>query len=411
MTSVRALLASMTMGVAFVLAAACQGSGGTGGTSPPTAVLSAIPSPHAAPGPSLVYTKRVGLTDASGRRWPTLEVVTYDVGAKRELASFEVGKVGEYPVDVILAGDKVIVNLEQRIVLYNTDGSSRRELRTAPPGGHVIGIGASPDGSKLALAEQVARKCEPRCPPYADITSVAFLDVASGQELRAVPQSAPGFAGFRGQAAVFTWRDDGTGAVVQGYTYSEAPSGTATVLLNGTVLTHEIGDYPLVSPNGRYAAVRGPTTICSLSSPIEQHEVSVRELESGGLLSSVHDDTLNLQWQEWSPDGTQLLYQTYSLRPDPGGSPCKLQDENTVRWYVLRVDGSPPSPVDDLEVLRDRWYGDRRVKFLCDDRFVLYPYCPDERGIGQAVDLYVGDTKVDSGMDIRIIGFIEEAGM
>ena len=342
------------------------------------------------------------MTETSSRAWPTLAIATYDVSAKRQVASFEIGDVGEYPIDVIIVGNKLAVNLEQRIVLYNLDGSDPRELRKALPGGSIIGVGASRDGTKLALAEQTGPLCDPECRPYADVTSVVFLDVASGQELLVVPQSAPGFAEFRGQAWVFTWRDDGKGVVVHGATYSEQPGGTATVLLDGSVRTHEVDGY--VSPNGRYTAIGGYITDCPLET---EHEIALRALDTGGLLSSVHDDSVNFQLQEWSPDGTELLYQTYLVRANPNGSRCKIVDETTVRWYVLRTDGSPPSPVPDPEALRDQWYGAARPKLLCGDHVVLYPHCSDERGIAQPVDIYIADTKVDSGMDIQILGYIQ----
>jgi len=328
------------MGTTLVVAAACHSSGdaqpSTGLSTRQAVAITAVPtaaptpvhaaSPAAAPtaspgvsaspaprtGPLLVYTKEVRMIMAGGRGWPTLEVATYDVGAKRQLASFEVGKVGEYVLDVIVVGNKAAANLQERIILYDLDGSNPRELRRAPAGGSIVGVGASRDGTMLALAEYTDPLCNPQCRPYADITSVVFLDVASGRELLVVPQSTPGFAGFRGQAAVITWRGDGRGVVVEGYTYSEAPGGTATVLLDGTVLTHDLGDYPVPAP----------------------------------------------------------------------------------------------------EPLRDWWYGDRGVKILCNGAVVpppytSYMYCPGG-GINQPVDLYVADTKVDSGMDIRILGYIQE---
>jgi len=399
------------MGVAVVLAGACQSSGNTKGTtaptSAPTAALTASPSLTPATGPLLVYTKEVRQANAGSRRWPTLEVVTYDIGAKRQLASFEVGEVGEYPNNVIVVGNKLAANLEQRIVLYNLDGSDPRELRRAPAGGSIIGIGASRDGTKIALAEQTDPLCDPECRPYADITSVVFLDVVSGQELPVVPQSAPGFADFRGQAWVLTWRDDGEGVVVHGATYSEQPGGTATVLLDGSVRTHDLRGYVFLAPNGRYAA-HGFDLPCM---NVIGHGVSLRDLDAEVDLASVQDDGLVFGPAEWSPDSTQYLYSAYAARPSTSGGLCPESAEGPLQWHLLHVDGSPPSPVPDPQALRDRWYGDRRVEFRCDGRPVLYANCFDEQGIAQPVDIYIADTKVDSGLDVRIIGYIQGSNM
>jgi hypothetical protein len=355
-----------------------------------------------------VYTKEVRQANAGSRRWPTLEVVTYDIGAKRQLASFEVGKVGEYPTDVIIVGNKLAANLEQSIVLYNIDGSSPRELRAAPPGDSIIGVGASRDGTKLALAEQTDPLCDPQCRPYAHITSVVFLDVVSGQELLVVPQSAPGFAGFRGQAWVLTWRDDGKGVVVRGATYSEQPGGTATVLLDGSVRSHDLRGSEFVAPNGRYAA-HGFDLPCM---NVIGHGVSLRDLDAEVDLASVHEDGLVFGPGEWSPDSTGYLYSTYATQPSAYQTPCLGEYvQGSFQWHLLHVDGSPPSPVPDPEALRDQWYGAARPKLRCGDRVVLYPSCTDERGVDHALDLYFGDTRVDSGMDIRVLGYIQEPGM
>lgn len=435
----RAFLAAITTGTAIVLAGACCSSGGTEGTTapvaPPTVVSTTgrtvVPTgvPTAAPTPAptaasvaspsppaadqlVVYTKQVRMTNAYLPRYPfeidTYDIVTYDVGADSRLSSFQVDKPPGPPSDITLVGDKIAVNLKQRVVLYNVDGSGASELRAAPPQGSILSVAASPDGTKLALAEQTGPLCDPKCRPYAQITSLVFLDVASGQELLVMPQSSPAFATFRGQADGLTWRDDGSGIVVQGSTASESPGGTATVLLDGWMRTHDLRGSDFVAPNGRYAA-HGFDLGCE---NVSGHGVSLRDLDSEVDLASVHDDSLVFEPGEWSPDSTGYLYSTYATQPSASQPPC-LQEyvQGSFQWHLLRIDGSPPLPVPDPEALRDQWYGAARPRLLCGDRVVLYPYCTDERGATQAVDLYFGDTKVDSGTDIQILGYVQQPNM
>ena len=76
------------------------------------------------------------------------------------------------------------------------------------------------------------------------------------------------------------------------------------------------------------------------------------------------------------------------------------------RRYLLRVDGSPPGPVSDVRIVYERWYGDRYFEFRCFGEVRRDEWCLDEEGVRQPVDIYVGDTWVDSGMDARVIGFV-----
>jgi len=381
----------------LVVALALAGCGGSGKGASPSAAATASWT-----GPLLVYTKQVRETETTDRLWPAIEVVTYDIGAKRKVASFEIGGVGEYPSEVVTAGNKIVANLEQRAVMYDIDGSSPRVLREAAPGGYVIGIGASADGTKLALTEARAGA---QGGDWVTGTDIVVLDIASGEEILTVQQSAPGFAGFIGQAGTITWRDDGSGFVVQGYTYSEYPGGTSTVMLDGSVRTHALQDWVLAAPDGRYVEHGARAPVCE---SIGKSEIVLRDLDSEADLASVQGEGSILVPREWSPDSKELLYSAYAALPADGREWCSLRpDPASESWYILRVDGSPPEPVSDVRAVYQRWYGDQHVRFRCLGEFRRDRWCSDEQGRMQPVEVWVGDTMVGSGVEVEVVGFID----
>jgi hypothetical protein len=366
----------------------------------------ATPSPAATrawTGPLLVYTRDVRSVDTSSRISYAHQVVTYDVGAKREIASLD-------GVQAILAGDKIIARSGTQVVQYDIDGSNPRVLREAPEGGAITWVAVSADGTKIALTEEKERPSPWK--GWAEITSVVFLDVESGREILVVPMSAPGFEGFGWEAWHVIWRDDGKGVVLLGSSNSDMPGGTATVLLDGSVRNHDVTTW-LAAPNGRYVAEASLGTIMPCEIFIHLNEIALHDLDSGKALASVHNDELFLLPLEWSPDSTELLYATYSTRPAAEGecNPPKeggvMHDQASERLYLLRTDGSPPEAVADIEAVHQGWYSDRHVRFFCLGKPVRGPWCSGERGESEPVDIYVGDILVGSGEGVEIVGFID----
>lgn len=384
---------------------ACTEGGEEASLRAPTAAPSVRPSPSAAMGSFLVYTREVRSTEGPSRRWPTWEVVTYDLDAKRELASFEIGTEGEYPHQVVIAGDKLIANLEWRVVQYDIDGSNPRVLRQVPEGGEIFWVAVSPDATTLALTEAPKNIFQPD-----SIFSVAFLDIASGEELLAVTQTREAFAGFGGHVGTITWREDGSGVAIYGWVHAGRPGGTATVLLDGTVTVHHLTGWPCISQNGLYAW-HGPTASTCMPEcfPLND-ELILRDLTSDTDILSLSESGLILHPHEWSPDGTEALYATYSTMPSEEQPDCFEHDPSTARWFLLHLDGLQTEPVDRETVL-DRWYGDHRVRFRCLGEPVDYGTCTTERGDETDVEIYVGDTKVGTGRDVCITGFIGLEGV
>lgn len=405
------ILAALGLGAGL---ASCGGdssrepSGTSSATSP---AVQASPT-AAVVGPLLVYS--IGAPPDSPT--PGWTIRTYDVGAGRTISSFEIGRAGELPQQAVLAGSRIVVNLNRRIVSYALDGSDARDLRrtSGADGNYIVSIGVSPDGTRIALTEQRAPVCTTpdasgtgTCSPFSANTDIVVIDAADGHELLKVPQSAPGFEGYVGQAAVTAWRDDGRGFVVSGYTYSEYYGGVATVMLDGSVRQHDYRSWPYIAPNGRYIA-DGQGSPCSLSLPTERHELRLRDIDGNRIVNQTAEPVLNIEPTEWSPDGTEFLYRTYMLVPEPSQPPCRTADESTVTWHVLRTDGSPPSTETDQYGARRRWFGDRYLEYRCAGSVVPQAYCSAADGTDAAIDLYLRGQLAGSGRELRVIGFVQQ---
>lgn len=401
---------TLATALAVLLSLAAWGCGEPSSGEP--AIVAAPTTGPRTAGPLIVYAKQnpAGGGDPSART-----IVAYDLGARREAASFNVAGVSQIPR---LASRRIIVNLSRSIMSYAFDGSDGRELRRAPDDDHIIGIGVSPDETKVAVTEQRGEPCGPpdpatgtgTCRGYRAVTFIVVIDAADGRELLTVPQSDPRFAGYLGQAAVITWRDDGRGFVVEAYTYSEYYGGLATIMLDGSVTTHSFRAWPHLSPNGRYIA-DGPIAVCDLSSAIELHELVISDLDSGRTLATVNDPKLSLSLQDWAPDSSQFLYSTHALKPKPDATGCKTEDKTTETWQTLRVDGSPPALEQDPFSVRRRWYGERVVEYLCNGEPALTAWCvsdsPSPPGGYVPLDTYVGRKLIDRALDFGLIGFLD----
>lgn len=391
----------------------------------------------AAADPSLIIfttlAEGIGPADAH----PRLTVTVYDTIARATRHSFDIGDgATDSPRKVVAAGNKLVVNFGDRIVRYDLDGSNPHELRHAnapesdggvfPPG--FIDIAASPDGTKLALTEETRDLCPPppptppspgatpgQCRTYAEVTRASIIDVATGAEMMSVPQSDPGFDPYHGQAAEITWRDDGTGFVVAGLTYSEAGGSIATVTVHGTVRTFG-GQHDALAPNARVVSSGDGDYVCGLGGTFVQHQIVVRGLDAGPPANTVGDRVLNLSEQEWSPDSSELLYTTTTLTPSASNPGCVDEDETSIRWFRLPTNGSPPIPVSDIWEARRRWYGNRMIEFRCagqliSGRFTMYtdPACPDPNASLAPVDAYVDGTKIGSGLRWHTVQLIPDA--
>lgn len=358
----------------------------------------------------IAFTTQAREISSLGRTAQVWDVTTYDTAEHRVVHSFEVGAEGDFPTQAVIAGDKIVVNLETRVVEYNRDGSNPRELRHALDGGRILGVGASPDGALLAITEQTRELFDaPANPsatalPYSAITNIAVIDLRSGAEVLALPASDPGFAGYNGQPARVIWRDDGRGFIVEGYCYCDGGASFATILLDKTIVVHD-GSWSgtLVAPNARFSIVDTGSLVCGLGGIPVRHSMPLRDLDTNGIVITVQDDVQNVEPVEWSPDGSQLLYRSYTVSSDPSRPECLIEDPGSSRYHVLPTDGSPPFDIASVAEARKRWSGDQAIEYRCRTEVVVQPYCLTPSGQQDNLDVSVGGALVASNQDFRLI--------
>lgn len=347
--------------------------------------------PVDAAGPLLVYRK-----DAiEGQGGPVYRIAVYDLGSERELGAFEIGSNSARTQDFVLAGRRIIVNLGHTLVSLSLAGDDERVLRTVPdadtfmPGYHRPLL--SPDGTTLAVTEISGDEDH-------HVLHVLFLDAATGQELAAVEQSDDTFPAFVGDAVPITWRDDGTGIVVRGYTYSERPGGLATVLLDGSVRVYEGGRHDLVAPTGRIVArwiPVGTSVDCVFG-----ERLAAVDLDSGAEVAAVVQAGTHFVPFQWSRNGRSLLYWTQPV--DLQGRDCWDVER---QWHLVHIDGRDGELVPDPERLVAAWRAERFSGFdidvTCPDR-TLRVTCSGNTAHSLTVDGMV----IDRGTDMAPIALV-----
>jgi hypothetical protein len=277
------------------------------------------------------------------------------------------------------------------------------------PEGHFIGIAASDDGTMLAYTEQTGRLGAAQdaggqyVSPYPAATRLGVVSIGDGSDVFSIPQSDPQFSDYRGQLAIPTWRDDDAGLLVAGFTYSEAPGGLATVMLDGAASVHFFDGYVGVSPNGRFVA-DDDAEFCDLGSPAENHEVRIVDLDTNSSLATLHDDDVTLDAREWSPDGDELLIERYRL-VHVDGSFCRGRDTAS-EWAILAASGAAAIRVSGPDEAHERWY-DHPLRYACAGETVIQPYCQDGMGGAAPLAVSVGDFVLGEIRNFQFVGFID----
>lgn len=344
---------------------------------------------------------------AQGDSRDVWRIAVYDPLAQREISSFEVGDTTESPLHAVPAGNEIVVQFDRRVVAYSMDGSKSRVLHEAREGGYIVAIASSRDGRRLALTEYLQDQCpvlSERCLDARAITKVSAIELSSGNEVFSFGAEGFEYGSFVGAPQALTWRSDSAGLLIEGFLGGEQNSAVATVMLDGTVYDEGLRSFGTAgtSPDGR-AIVRAPEPICDgLDLSWERHTLGVDETISKRPLARLSDDVRSLLHVAWSPDGRELLYQTYTLMPNPSRPACPQPDPITVQWFTLDIGSGMTTRAANRYAVEDRWYAAAAVDFRCDDIGVEEPYCP---GNGQAapVDAYVGGTKIASGFHFRLV--------
>ena len=382
----------------------------TSAATPPPAVELVDGVPAGAVGPLVVFTRGVREERTASRSFSVIEVVTYDLGVDRVIASFELGGAGNQPAGLWLLGNEVLVNLEHTLIVYRLDGTIGRILSGGAGGVlRFRGVVVSPDGSMVAVAERGDEACARAC--------VVFIDAATGDERGRVPDGTPGLAELGGFPQPQAWLEDGSGVVVFGQANGEGTRGAATVMLDGGARQHPVGEVIVrVAPGGRHLlllrdradAWERDALGCGLYTRLD-----VYDLERDRVVVRVGDPAFAIVFSdlEWSPDSGELLY---TLRPLPerADGSCSEQAqqwyERPERWLLLDVQAAVSRPVDDLEAVRDRWAGSPRVTFICNGEEVRQATgCRDDRMSAIAVELVVDGRAIPAGKMNHLLGFVE----
>jgi hypothetical protein len=399
----RRIMRCLTASVVVVVLTGACGSDSTPGKPTATGIVDA---------PLAVFVRVTGETEqAAGRSVPNLEVVGYRLDNGAEVSRFELPAV--FPNQLVLAGNRVVANSEQALTAYDLDGGNVHELRRINDGAFV-GLAASPDGALVAVIEQSPSIYKPPAGataiPVRDATALVVLEATTGNERLVVRQSRAEFDQYGGYLAVPTWRSDGRGVVVAGYTNTEAPGGFATVMLDGSVIVFGERSYGGVSPDGKHIGIGDIYSLCDLAYTF-RGGIQITDLVTGAVVSEARSDGLGFNVAQWSPNGDELLYQTHALIPGPSNSGCSILDESSARLHILRTDGSPPIDLPDVADTFARWSSQRPVIRYCDGRPTLGIYCYD-RSTGQytSTEATVGSVHA-TGKELTFVGFVEPPGL
>ena len=333
-------------------------------------------------GPVVVYR------DGSGA------VIAYDVGAGRELrrgsSAFEIG-------------------LEEPSALGGFVGvpPSEASLRPAGAVAPLAGGGADALAATRAYSHdgRLAAFVEHGGSTFDGPSTIRIVDVATGADRLTLPFANPYSEQFRGVPAVVTWRDDDAGFFIIGTYPIDAPTGYATVMLDGSIRLHQLGPGDTIAPSGRAAALLDVWSM-SCDYYVDSHRIRIRNLDTGRDSSVIVDTDRMLVPVEWSPSGDGFLYASYTVGPARADPWCKGErDPSTARWFLLPAAGGDPEPVPDPHGLRERWYGDRLVDVTCVDGSA--PSWSDQCDSGRARVVIVGGRTVVTGEGIDVLGFVD----
>ncbi len=387
--------------------------------------------PHDAIGPLVVYERladRQELTERgenyimTGVVRTAIEVVTYDLGAEEEVASFVVASRNQPRID--LAGRRVLVNFGETLWSFALDGSGGSELIVVD--GYIERLHVSQDGSRIAL-----NHCEEFC-GHGDPNDIVVLDVESGNVVLTYDAStAPD--GFVGVLGPDRWMPDGSALVLAGWTYTDAPGGIARLTLDGDleIIEHQRDynrdiDYRGVRPS---IVHEGGNRGCAIAGYNGVARIVLRDPLTNEVMNQIEDEWPVFGWGERSPDGQEVLLSRHQLTAElaeaimdgyaDGGCPARAVAEQSWQkpreWLVLPVDGSAPFMVADRGEAYARWLGDRVVSFVCGDEeatagslSALRPESFDRQECYQEeIEIRIGGWSVGAGRQPDILGFID----
>lgn len=334
-------------------------------------------------------------------RW---RIGVYDTEARATIGSFEAGIPDDRPYHAIIAGDRIVLGFNHRLVSYRIDGTGERTL-VSWDDGSLLSVGASPDGRTLAVARTTS---DTPCPPeiicgrtFGDITELLWVDAQSGAVTRSVSPVSGVIDEFWMFLTGITWLDDGSGFAFVGSPQSEQPAMYGIIYNDGSVVVSDVRDYSDPSPNGRYVPTYERGECADLG--LRRHGIRIEEIATGRTLAAVADDYRVYHPHEWSPDSAQLLYTTLPYPGGPGDTGCNWSGDDRT-WSALHIDGTVEEDVDPFAV-RQRWHDGRAPEFICADGLpTMDYYCYIGGGSAQEpIRLQIAGVTVAEGEGLRVL--------
>jgi DNA-binding CsgD family transcriptional regulator len=393
--------------------------------SPSSTVSAATPTASTTPDPFLAYetypvpgrnelfayTVFVEEERDADRTWTVRAVVVQDLATGQLVGHWRYsGTALGGPVNVVLAGDRVIVATHLSVTRYNMDGSDPFVLYEQTGDERIVDVKASPDATTVAVTTVY------------EGGGLVFINIDDGSEIGSVESAVLNADGFIGYAWQVQYRSDGTGVVVAGGTESERPGGRATVYLDGSFVVHppEPEGYGAVSPSGTlYAQSFGTLGPCFHTA---KESLRIYDFDARTDIFQLTPRDAAISPFEWSPDNLQLLYQTWSLVP---GEECAWI-ESQPEMFLLDVTAGQVSKMDDVGGLQQAWYGDELVEAGCADERYDWPvrdrygnFLVSCLGVGPGIavgDLFVGGERIATWpnqgspglyQDIQRVGFLK----
>lgn len=188
--------------------------------------------------------------------------------------------------------------------------------------------------------------------------ALTFVDIATGKVVSSLQRTDPSLADFGGYFSHVGWLSDDSGVLVRGGAGKEGWLNSATVLLNGSVKLHQMDGFQWYAPGMRSVAITHDFIegLCAAG-----HELVVRDLVTEKLLRTIADPAKGFLPVEWSPDGSELLFASWTTQQ---GGPCGT-GTGPLTYSLLPIAGLAVTPVTDLAALRASWSSLYSVSLDC----------------------------------------------
>lgn len=325
--------------------------------SPTEAAASATPSTPGPPAADIVvYADEVRSESTGERSFPIVEVVTFDLDAGREVASFEVGGLHDFvsAFNVEVVGREVLVAFERRVTVYDFEGNEQRRLYEAPDDRFVTGALVSQDGQLVAIGTEGVDLAQD------ERSQLLVVDIASGSVVRTFP-----FERLTMTPLPVAWHADNSAIEFRGIIHKGGGlSPYAIARMDGTVVPHD-ENLVAVDSAGRRAAWLTGDGVFECHYGLARGRVVLTDLVSGETIDDLSVPGSVLLQGQWSPDGSELLLAAYEVNSKlPDGRPC--WEWQSPRYFQWNEGGSLEAVQDYKAVLRD-WEGEHYVEVECGD--------------------------------------------